>query len=103
MPVEAGAEFLKREGFNAVRIPLAVDALVSTEPDGGCMPSSLSLMIDDDVAEANGSSPRSAIQCPPSRAPFSAHCPPRPFMGTHAILRPVPTDDVALLMHALYM
>ena len=35
MPVTAGAEFLKREGFNAVRVPLAVSALVSTEPDGG--------------------------------------------------------------------
>ena len=50
MPVENGAEFLKREGFNAVRVPLAVSALVSNEPDGGCMPSSLSMMIDDDVA-----------------------------------------------------
>ena len=37
-----------------MRVPLAVSALVSDEPDGGCMPSALSMMIDDDVASPSG-------------------------------------------------
>ena len=42
MPVEAGAAFLREQGFNAVRIPLAVSALISGQRDGECMPTELS-------------------------------------------------------------
>ena len=42
MPVEAGAAYLAAQGFNAVRVPLAVSALLSDQPDGGCMPPQLS-------------------------------------------------------------
>ena len=41
MPVSAGAALLRREGFNAVRIPLAVSALISGSSDGDCMPPGL--------------------------------------------------------------
>lgn len=36
-PVEEIVRLLERERFNAVRLPLAVDA-VNSPPDGGCMP-----------------------------------------------------------------
>ena len=42
MSVRSGAAWLQENGFNAVRVPLAVDALLSAFPSGGCMPPELS-------------------------------------------------------------
>ena len=42
MSVRSGAAWLRENGFNAVRVPLAVDALLSRLPSGGCMPPELS-------------------------------------------------------------
>jgi len=41
LSVRSGAAWLRAHGFNAVRVPLAVDALLSSDPSAGCMPPEL--------------------------------------------------------------
>jgi aryl-phospho-beta-D-glucosidase BglC (GH1 family) len=56
MPVEIGAAFLRKNGFNAVRVPLAVSALLDKSPDAGCLPAPLAGSVsDDDLPAAEAS------------------------------------------------
>ena len=56
VPLGSLAAFLKEAGFNAVRLPLAVSALATDKPDGGCMPPALAILVDDAVEPAAGES-----------------------------------------------
>ena len=55
MPVDMGAAFLRKNGFNAVRIPLAVNALLDRSPDAGCMPAPLASTVDEDMPASEAS------------------------------------------------
>ena len=58
MPVDIGASFLRKNGFNAVRIPLAVNALLDRSPDAGCLPAPLASTVEEmQAAEASIISP----------------------------------------------
>ena len=48
MSIEQGAAFLRKNAFNAVRIPLAADAVVA---NGGCMPT---VLTDDALEQSTG-------------------------------------------------
>ena len=56
MPVSAGAAYLRAQGFNAVRVPLAVSALITNAANGDCMPPQLFAKPPDMEASAGGDS-----------------------------------------------
>ena len=47
--------FLRKNGFNAVRVPLAVSAVLDRAPDAGCLPAPLAATVDDDLPAAEAS------------------------------------------------
>lgn len=54
--LQVGAAFLRKNGFNAVRVPLAVNSLLDKSPDAGCLPAPLAGSVEeDDLAPSEAS------------------------------------------------